>query len=91
MGKDWKDAPAAEEVRVSGDRVFTEWMCGIVYCAPGLSNIDPEEVRCAFRKAIASCRSISVITSYMNNMLGLDGEMDIITNWDSGLYMNPNQ
>ena len=83
----WKDAPGAAEIRVAGDKVYTEWMCGIVYHAPGLHDIDPEKVRQAFRTAIAECRSVTVIESYMNNMLGLDGEMEIVTNWDSDTYM----
>lgn len=87
MCQGWKDAPGADEIRVAGDKVWTEWMCGIVYRAPGLHDINPEKVRQAFRTAIAECRSISVIESYMNNMLGLDGEMEIITNWDSDAYM----
>lgn len=84
-----KDTPNLEEVHVSGDKVFTEWMCGIVYCAHGLCELDPTEVCNAFRTAIATCRSLTVITSYMNNMLDLDGEMEIITNWDSDIYMKP--
>lgn len=89
MGRGWKDAPDAAEIRVAGDKVWTEWMCGIVYRAHGLHDIDRERVRLAFQTAIAECRSISVIERYMNNLLGLDGEMEIVTNWDSDAYMKP--
>lgn len=84
-----KDAPDAAEIRVSGNRVWTEWMCGIVYRAPGLEAFPAEEVRKVFVAAISYYRSIAAITSYMDNMLGLDGEMEVVVNWDSDTYMKP--
>lgn len=89
MGLGWKDTPCSDEIRVSGSRVWTEWMCGIAYRAPGLENFPEEDVRKTFVAALACYRSVSAIASYMNVMFGLDGEMEIVTSWDSGAYMKP--
>lgn len=89
MDMEMRAAPCADELRVSGDRVWTEWMCGIVYRAPGLENFPEEEVRKTFEAAISYYRSVAAITSYMNIMFDLDGEMEIVTNWDSGAYLKP--
>lgn len=89
MDMEMRAAPCADEIRVSGDRVWTEWMCGIVYRAPGLENFPEEEVKKTFAAAISYYRSVAAITSYMNIMFDLDGEMEIVTNWDSGAYMKP--
>lgn len=89
MCQGWKDAPAACEIRLAGNKVWTEWMCGIVYRAPGLENFPEEEVKKTFAAAISYYRSVAAITSYMNIMFDLDGEMEIVTNWDSGAYMKP--
>lgn len=89
MCQEWKDAPGADEIRVSGNRVWTEWMCGIVYRAPGLENFPEEEVRKTFEAAISYYRSVAAITSYMNIMFDLDGEMEIVTNRETGAYLKP--